>query len=492
MVSTPTSWWLLGPTLARPRRVPLRLTRTASVLVLPPSTASTTASASAGSDTPRMVRRMLRLPSVGTKVAVVGGGSTYTPELVDGLCDHEDRIVVDDLVLLDPDERRREVVGGLSERILRSRGWSGRFSTTADPDAALEGADFVVVQLRIGGQAARRVDETLPVGFGCLGQETVGVGGLAKALRTVPVVLDLAERTAARANPGAWFVDFTNPVGIVTQALLDDGHRAVGLCNVAIWAQRRLGHYLGVDPDSVMVEHVGLNHLTWVRSARIGGPHGGDDVLPDLFDRFGPELALESGASLEALRLQEAMPSYYVHYYYGHDAELSQQIGSALSTTSRRRRGAGGEAAGAVPRSDVDVEPGCALISGRRVLFVGGGPAHGVAPRRHGRRAGGRHAQRRRVPGLPDDAVVETTAVVDAHGAHPRSQRPLAPEMLGLVQHVKAFERLAVRAARSGSRDDVVRALLANPIIGQYPLAAELADELLAANRRYLPRFFPS
>jgi 6-phospho-beta-glucosidase len=439
-----------------------------------------------------MVRRMLRLPSVGTKVAVVGGGSTYTPELVDGLCDHEDRIVVDDLVLLDPNEQRREVVGGLAERILRARGWSGRFSTTADPDEALEGADFVVVQLRIGGQAARRVDETLPLGFGCLGQETVGVGGLAKALRTVPVVLDLAERTAARANPGAWFVDFTNPVGIVTQALLDDGHRAVGLCNVAIWAQRRLGHYLGVDPDSVMVEHVGLNHLTWVRSARIGGPHGGDDILPDLFDRFGPELALESGASLEALRLQEAMPSYYVHYYYGHDAELSQQMAAHYR-----------------PRADVVAELEAKLLEQYRdptlttspdALSFRGGAFYSLAAVRlmaslHAGTGDVQVVDMRNdgaLPGLPDDAVVETTAVVDADGAHPLSQRPLAPEMLGLVQHVKAFERLAVRAARSGSRDDVVRALLANPIIGQYPLAAELADELLAANRRYLPRFFPS
>jgi 6-phospho-beta-glucosidase len=199
---------------------------------------------------------------VGIKVAVVGGGSTYTPELVDGLCDHEHRMVVDDLVLLDPSEERRQVVGGLSERILRARGWGGTFSTTTDRHAALEGADFVVVQLRIGGQAARHVDETLPVGYGCLGQETTGAGGLAKALRTVPVVLELAEETAERANPGAWFIDFTNPVGIVTQALLDDGHRAVGLCNVAIWAQRRLGHYLGVEPDDVEIEHVGLTSST--------------------------------------------------------------------------------------------------------------------------------------------------------------------------------------------------------------------------------------
>ena len=284
-------------------------------------------------------------------MAVVGGGSTYTPELVDGLCDLEDRIVVDDLVLLDPSDLRREVVGGLCERILRARGWGGTFSTTADPHAALEGADFVVVQLRIGGQAARHVDETLPVGYGCLGQETVGAGGLAKALRTVPVVLDLAEEMGGPANPGAWLVDFTNPVGIVTQALLDEGHRAVGLCNVAIWAQRRIGHYLGVDPDDVAIEHVGLNHLTWIRSARVGGklgrgdgtgegagggrgcagdagfaePSGGDDRLSDLFERFGPELELESGVPIDVLRLQHVLPSYYVHYYYGHDAEVAQQ-----------------------------------------------------------------------------------------------------------------------------------------------------------------------
>jgi 6-phospho-beta-glucosidase len=455
---------------------------------------------------------------VGTKVAVVGGGSTYTPELVDGLCDHEDRMVVDDLVLLDPDEHRREVVGGLSQRILRARGWTGGFSTTADPDAALEGADFVVVQLRIGGQAARRVDETLPVGFGCLGQETVGAGGLAKALRTVPVVLNLAERTAARANPDAWFVDFTNPVGIVTQALLDDGHRAVGLCNVAIWAQRRLGHYLGVDPDSVEVEHVGLNHLTWVRSARIRDVHdrvvtgsdsagrriGSDngaesasapengDLLPGLFDRFGPELSLESGAPVEALMLQGALPSYYVHYYYGHDAEVSQQRG-----------------AGYRPRADVVADLEAKLLDQYRdptltsrpdALSYRGGAFYSLAAVRlmaslHAGTGDVQVVDMRNdgaVPGLPDDAVVETTAVVDADGAHPLPQRPLAPEMLGLVQHVKAYERLAVRAARSGSRDEVVRALLANPIIGQYPLAAELADELLAANRRYLPRFFPS
>ena len=446
-------------------------------------------------------------------MAVVGGGSTYTPELVDGLCDLEDRMVVDDLVLLDPSDMRRDVVGGLSERILRERGWGGTFSTTSEPRAALEGADFVVVQLRIGGQAARHVDETLPVGYGCLGQETTGAGGFAKALRTVPVVLGLAEEMAARANPGAWMVDFTNPVGIVTQALLDEGHRAVGLCNVAIWAQRRLGHYLGVDPDDVEIEHVGLNHLTWIRSARISGPgrssgsgddgrgggsgaagegSGGTDRLDDLFERFGPELELESGVPIDVLRMQHALPSYYVHYYYQHDAEVAQQ-----ATPGHRSRA---DVVAELEAKLLEEYRDPTLVTKPAALSYRGGAFYSLAAVRlmaslHDGRGDIQVVDMRNdgaVPGLPDDAVVETTAVVDADGAHPLPQRPLPPDMLGLVQHAKAYERLAVRAACSGSREDVVRALLANPLVGQYPLAAELADELLAANKDHLPRFFPS
>ena len=429
------------------------------------------------------------MPEVGIKVAVVGGGSTYTPELVDSMCDHEDRMVIDDLVLLDPDEQRRSAVGGLSERILRRRGWAGTLSSTDDPHAALEGADFVVVQLRIGGQAARHGDETLPVGYGCLGQETTGAGGLAKALRTVPTVLELAEETAVRGNPGAWFVDFTNPVGIVTQALLDDGHRAVGLCNVAIWAQRRLGHYLGVDPDGVEVEHVGLNHLTWIRSARTAGSDV--DRLPELFDRCGPELELESGVPLAVLRLQEALPSYYVHYYYQHDAEVAQQ-----SVPGHRSRA---EVVAELEATLLEQYRDPELVTKPEGLSYRGGAFYSLAAVRlmaslHADTGDVQVVDMRNdgaVPGLPDHAVVETRAVVDASGAHPLPQRPLPPDMLGLVQHAKAYEQLAVRAARSGSRDDVVRALLANPLVGQYPLAADLADALLAANRHYLPRFFP-
>ena len=163
---------------------------------------------------------------MGLKVAVVGGGSTYTPELVEGFARRATVLPIDELVLLDPDPERLEVVGGLAGRILRRAGWPGRLTLTGDRSAALDGAAFTLIQLRVGGQAARLVDETLPLKFGLIGQETTGPGGFAKALRTVPLVLEIAEESARRGAPGSWILDFTNPVGIVTQALLDAGHHA--------------------------------------------------------------------------------------------------------------------------------------------------------------------------------------------------------------------------------------------------------------------------
>ncbi|MGQ4423977.1 6-phospho-beta-glucosidase, partial [Streptomyces violaceoruber] len=177
------------------------------------------------------------------KLTVVGGGSTYTPELIDGFARLRDTLPVEELVLVDPAADRLELVGGLARRIFARQGHAGRVVTTSDLDAAVDGADAVLLQLRVGGQAARQQDETWPLECGCVGQETTGAGGLAKALRTVPVVLDIAERVR-RANPDAWIIDFTNPVGIVTRALLQAGHRAVGLCNVAIGLQRKFAALL--------------------------------------------------------------------------------------------------------------------------------------------------------------------------------------------------------------------------------------------------------
>jgi 6-phospho-beta-glucosidase len=211
------------------------------------------------------------------KLTVVGGGSTYTPELIDGFARLRDSLPVEELVLVDPAPDRLKLIGGLAQRIFAKQDHPGRVVTTTDLDEGVEGADAVLLQLRVGGQAARNQDETWPLECGCVGQETTGAGGLAKALRTVPVVLDILERVR-QSNPDAWIIDFTNPVGIVTRALLSQGHKAVGLCNVAIGFQRRFARMLGLTPQQVSLDHVGLNHLTWERGVRVDG----ENQLPKL------------------------------------------------------------------------------------------------------------------------------------------------------------------------------------------------------------------
>ena len=420
---------------------------------------------------------------MGVKVSVVGGGSTYTPELVEGLVTRADRLPVDDLVLLDPDPLRLEVVGALAGRMLDRVGWGGRLVLTDRREEGLEGADFVIVQLRVGGQVARLSDETIPGRFGAIGQETTGAGGFAKALRTVPVVLELAEETARRGAPGAWFVDFTNPTGLVTQALLDGGHRAVGLCNVAISLQRRLAARFEVEPDRLGLDHVGLNHLTWERAVTVDGVDRMDAILEDPSsypgaDEFPPEL-------VRALR---AIPSPYLHYYYFPSEVLEHQ----RTHRSRAEEVMEIEAGLLELYRDPALDRKPKLLEERGGAFYSEAAAALVASLHAGTgdvqvvnvRNGGA------IPGLPDDDVVEVPARVDREGAHPVATSPLAPEMLGIVQHAKAYERLAIDAAISGNRTTARRALLANPLVGDYRVAAPLLDALLDANRSLLPRFF--
>ncbi len=423
---------------------------------------------------------------MGVKVAVVGAGSTYTPELIEGFVAHGDRLPVDELALLDVDAERLELVGRLSERILARQGWTGRLGVTRDRDRALDGVSFVVCQIRVGGQSARLLDETIPLEFGCIGQETTGPGGFAKALRTVPVVLDLAEATARWGAPGAWFVDFANPVGIVTQALLDEGHRAIGLCNVAITLRRRLAVMLGVEWERVELEHVGLNHLTWVREVRLDGV----DVLPDLLERRADELGAEVDLPGELLRLLGTIPSYYLRYYYLADEVLAEE-----RSPGHRPRA---EEVMAIERELLERYRDPALDRKPELLASRGGSFYSEAAVRlmASLHAGTGDVQEVNVqagealPGLPPDAVVEVPARIDHGGAHPEPLDRLAPELLGLVEHAKAYERLTVDAAVTGRRDVALKALATNPLVPSYGVAAPLLDALLEANRGHLPRFF--
>lgn len=424
------------------------------------------------------------------KLAVVGGGSTYTPELIEGIARRADRLPVDELVLLDIDAERLEIVGGLARRMLARLGWPGRLSLTGDTDAALDGAGFVLIQLRVGGQAARLVDETLPPRFGTIGQETTGAGGFAKALRTVPVILDIAERTSRRAAPGAWIVDFTNPVGIVTQALLDDGHRAIGLCNVAIGFQRRFAARFAVEPERVELEHVGLNHLSWERAVRVDGV----DRLPEILEAEAERIAEDVGSPPELVRLTRSIPSYYLKYYYAFDKVLHDQQDGAESR-ARQVIDIEGELLDMYRNPNLDEKP--KLLERRGGAFYSEAAAQLIASLHDGRgdvqvvdvRNGNGSA--RALPDLPDSAVVEVPARITRDGAEVIPQAPLEPGMRGLVQAVKAYEELAIVAARSGARDAALAALMANPLVARYSIARPLLDALLDANRARLPRFFP-
>ncbi|UNZ05758.1 putative 6-phospho-beta-glucosidase [Streptomyces rimosus subsp. rimosus] len=413
------------------------------------------------------------------KIAVVGGGSTYTPELIDGFARLRDALPLAELVLIDPAADRLELVGGLARRIFAKQGHPGRISWTSDVDAGVDGADAVLLQLRVGGQAARNQDETWPLECGCVGQETTGAGGLAKALRTVPVVLDIAERIRRR-NPDAWIVDFTNPVGIVTRALLSHGHKAVGLCNVAIGFQRKFARLLGVAPERVELEHVGLNHLTWERAVRVDG----EDVLPRLITEHGAAIAEDLHMPRSLVERLGVVPSYYLRYYYQHD-EVVEELRSKPSRAAE-----------------------VAAIE-KQLLEMYGDPSLDEKPELLGKRGGAFYSEAAvaltsallgdtgdvqivntvnngTLPFLPDDAVIEVPATMGAGGAKPLPVRPLEPLYSGLIANVTAYEHLALEAALKGGRDRIFEALLAHPLIGQIAYADRLTDELIAHNREHL------
>ncbi|MFJ3911920.1 6-phospho-beta-glucosidase [Streptomyces sp. 2132.2] len=421
------------------------------------------------------------------KLAVVGGGSTYTPELIDGFARLRDTLPIAELVLIDPATERLELIGALARRIFARQGHPGRVTTTADLDAGVEGADAVLLQLRIGGQAARLQDETWPLECGCVGQETTGAGGLAKALRTVPVVLDIAERVR-RANPDAWIIDFTNPVGIVTRALLRAGHKAVGLCNVAIGFQRKFAALLDLAPSDIHLDHVGLNHLTWELGVRKGGPDG-EDLLPGLLAEHGAAVAEDLRLPRAVLDRLGVVPSYYLRYFYAHDAvvrELGGKPSRAAEVAAMEKELLALYADPALDeKPELLAKRGGAFYSEAAVdlaaaLLGDGGPGPASVQVVNTLNNG-------TLPFLPDDAVIEVQARVDRSGPVPLAAARLDPLYAGLVAHVTAYEDLALDAAVRGGRERVFKALLAHPLVGQFDLAEGLTDRLLAHNKEHLP-----
>jgi 6-phospho-beta-glucosidase len=415
------------------------------------------------------------------KLTIVGGGSTYTPELVDGLVRMRDQLDVTELALHDVSTDRLDVLAAMSRRMLAAGGHPARVTTDTDLAAAADGAGIVLVQLRVGGQAARLTDETIPLRCDCVGQETTGAGGLAKALRTVPVMLDVAERVR-KANPDAWIIDFTNPVGIVTRALLQAGHqRVVGLCSAAVVFQRHFAKVLDVAPDRLQLDHVGLNHLTWERRVLLDGA----DVLPRLLGEYGERVAPATGLPVDLVRRLGTIPSYYVHYYYSHDEVVAEQKAhgvraqEVMEIEARLLEQYADESVTGKP--DLLTRRGGAYYSEAALdlmtsLLGGDGRVHVV-----------NLANGTALPFLSPDSVIEVPATITPDGPVPRPVEPVEPLLAGLIAHVTAYEHLAFDAAVHGGRDRVFRALLAHPLIGQHAVADRLTDLILDANRDHLP-----
>ena len=414
------------------------------------------------------------------KLTIVGGGSTYTPELIDGFARLRAVLPVDEVHLVDPDAERLRLVAGMARRMLARAGHPATIVTTNDLVAGVSDADAVLIQLRVGGQSTRHEDETWPHQEHCIGQETTGPGGFAKALRTVPVVLGIADVVRQHARPDAWIIDFTNPVGIVTRALLQAGHRAVGLCNVAIGFQRRFAEALGVTHDAVAVGHVGLNHLTWERSVVVDGV----DRLPAMLAERLDELADEVELPPTVLAGLSMVPSYYLRYFYAHDEVLAEQLREP--SRARAVQAIEDELLAVYADETVDTKPealerrGGAFYSEAAIELLaamrGDGTVRVVNLRNDGV-----------LPFLPDDHVIEVPARFTDGRFVAEPVDPLPDDLAGLIGAVAGYERLALDAAVRGGRDRVLRAMRAHPLVLQHDRAEKLTDLLLAANSRFLP-----
>lgn len=398
------------------------------------------------------------------KVSVIGGGSTYTPELIDGLLRRRTELDLSEIALVDVDADRLAVLGPLARRMADRDGTGVTVEWTDDVADGVRGARFVVSQIRVGHMAARDRDEKLGRQFGLIGQETVGVGGFANALRTIPVALAISE-TIAREAPGATLFNFTNPAGLVTEALCRHGHvPTIGLCNVPWSTRAEIAKAFGTTAEAVDLDTVGLNHLTWTRRVTIDGVDQTDAVMSGLRALVGKQISHdgEPDWTADAIATIGALPNYYLLYYYETEAWLRFQAAHPTRASEVMAIEAALLAQYADPELDhkpaeLDQRGGAYYSEAAAALMADMATDAGTIHVVNVPNAGA-------IPGLPDDVVVETAAVVRADGVTPRPTAPLRPDVDALVRTVKDFELLTVHGAVHGDHDAARQALLTNPL----------------------------
>ncbi len=421
------------------------------------------------------------------KVTVIGGGSTYTPELVAGFIRFHESFPITELALMDIDEGRLAIVGGFAQRIVHAQGDPFAITLHTDQRQAVAGAAVVSTQIRVGHNAARREDEYLGQRWGLIGQETTGVGGFAKALRTIPVLMALAADMREVA-PGAALINFTNPSGLVTQALRTYAPdiNSIGLCNLPIGYQMRIARMFSVEQEHVGLDMLGLNHLTWVRGATVDG----EDVWPTVFRTFVEEEEASADPTVPAslIRAQGMIPCYYLKYFY----RTSHSVKAQESWPPSRAEEVIAiedellmkytDPALVEPPPELEKRGGAyystAAVQLLRSMQADDGQIHVVNVPNDGA-----------VAGWPADWVLELPCRVDATGAHPLPAEPLPEPMAGLLHRVKSFELLAAKAAVTGDRQAALLALVANPLGPDADRAPAVLDDLIRTHAAYLPQF---
>ena len=415
------------------------------------------------------------------KISIVGAGSSYTPELLEEMCNRRDSLPVKEIVLYDINKERLDIMTGFCQRFAAKRDLDVKIRSTMSLEDAVEGADFVDTQIRVGGNEQRVIDEKIPLKYGLVGQETTGAGGMMKAFRTIPVMLEVA-RSMEKYAPNGWIVNYTNPTGLVTEAVTRYTNANIaGFCSGGIFPKMWAKQAMGIDYKRVQYDYVGLNHMNFISDVTIDGR----PITQEEFEKLAAE---NDAVNPELTKLLGVLTSPYLQWYY----QTQQKVNKVLAAPMTRGQ--------EVQLLEKEVYAGYA------------DPNNADKPAALAKRGGGGYSEvamnfvnavynnvdtemvvnvpnKGAIPFLPDSAVVEIPCLINRRGMSPLHVANVPPMCWGLIAAVKNYEQLAVEAAVEGDVTKMKWALLAHPLVREYDLVEKLVPELLEANKAYLPQF---
>jgi 6-phospho-beta-glucosidase len=435
----------------------------------------------------------------GIKIVTIGGGSSYTPELIEGFINRYEELPVKEIWLVDIEEGREKltIVGEMAKRMVKAAGIDCQVHLSLNREEALKDADFVTTQLRVGQLDARILDERIPLSHGMIGQETNGAGGIFKALRTIPVILAIVE-DMKRLCPNAWLINFTNPAGMVTEAVLKYGQwkKVVGLCNIPVNAIFEEAELLEEKPENLFFQFAGINHLHWHTVMDNHGQNRTDELIQKM---YGNEEAKTIVANIkknnlifEQVQNLGMIPCPYHRYYYLTDEMLEEELADFNENGTRAEK---------------------VKVIEKELFDLYKDPKLDYKPQQLAERGGARYSEAAceiinaiyndkrttmtvstlnngTITDLPADCAVEVTATITANGPVPYNFGNFSPKQRGLLQVMKSMEELTIEAAVTGDYGTLLQAFTMNPLITSGNVAKEVMDELLEAHKAYLPQFF--